>query len=639
MGRIDGVPPILKPNFQKVAQSAGFKIEQCAGYGSVRKLQQSTLLTVTIEGSRFLAKSCQNMSVYELATEVKTVPTIMKNPCTSSKRLFLKAQTVRGAAHAHAMCIENTWTASILRTPGPSTPSSIKIEASDNKDSEWEMLSQRANEVVKKRQPDLIVDFEEHLAKTTNIEALCVEKDVLSNPESAQKIVNRLQAGRSEKQWRVEIMGKNVSLLSAGSVQQEAMLKGFGSVCDIQMYWRSDKEKIAKSSSGGRGAGLPGALSKLLSQVFEYQARFICHLSKSQLSRAWEKAVGSNNWASLQSLAMTSHEACKGCVIRGQDEAVQANMALQLDHMERSCQIEEKILNTLREAEQEKWQSDLLHNLVSEAPTYERDKNFNKDRVKGACEWVFKDLTFCKWRDNTSSSLIWTSAGPGCGESVLSRALLDERHLANSNVVEVTSSNVISRTVSSYVCYFFFKDADALRIKATNALCAILHQLFCSASGKLLIGHAESSHRKYGKSLKTNFSELWRIFKACAESPCVHGIVCVLDAMHEGGMESRNELFQHLRRFCNNEDELKSSKIKFLLTGRPYDDLENELRPLETQSHAAYIRYDGDDKFEEIGQDIDLVVDAKMENLGRHITNEDDRSRIRQRLKGMDNCT
>ena len=83
----------------------------------------------------------------------------------------------------------------------------------------------------------------------------------------------------------------------------------------------------------------------------------------------------------------------------------------------------------------------LLQDLTSD---YEGYKNFNPRKVDGTCEWFLDDDRFRTWRDSNTSSLLWVSAGPGCGKSVLSRALIDEHRL---------STNVTTSTV----CHFFFK--------------------------------------------------------------------------------------------------------------------------------------------------------------------------------------
>lgn len=134
----------------------------------------------------------------------------------------------------------------------------------------------------------------------------------------------------------------------------------------------------------------------------------------------------------------------------------------------------------------------LLQTLASD---YKSDKDSISTRVPGTCEWVFEDKKFLEWRTTKQSSLLWISAGPGCGKSVLSRCLIDERRLC---------TNVMTSTV----CYFFFKDGQEQRSKGANAISAILHQLFEKKSGSSLLMHAFLNYRNYGEKLPNMFSEL-----------------------------------------------------------------------------------------------------------------------------------
>ncbi|TGO86170.1 hypothetical protein BPOR_0327g00020 [Botrytis porri] len=61
------------------------------------------------------------------------------------------------------------------------------------------------------------------------------------------------------------------------------------------------------------------------------------------------------------------------------------------------------------------------------ANLYEEQKDRNPDRVEGTCTWLFESQSFRDWRDGESSGLLWISADPGCGKSVLSKAFVDER--------------------------------------------------------------------------------------------------------------------------------------------------------------------------------------------------------------------
>ena len=113
----------------------------------------------------------------------------------------------------------------------------------------------------------------------------------------------------------------------------------------------------------------------------------------------------------------------------------------------------------------------LMHSLSTD---YEEHKNFNPKRVAGTCEWFLQSKEFLEWRDATDSRILWVSAGPGCGKSVLSRCLIDERLVCPS-------------TRASTLCYFFFRDGQAEREKGANALKAISHQLLKQHSRSNLI--------------------------------------------------------------------------------------------------------------------------------------------------------
>lgn len=54
----------------------------------------------------------------------------------------------------------------------------------------------RAYEIVDQRQLDFIADFKKRLAASTRVEIPSAEKDLLSSPESAQKLVDQLHTDR-----------------------------------------------------------------------------------------------------------------------------------------------------------------------------------------------------------------------------------------------------------------------------------------------------------------------------------------------------------------------------------------------------------------------------------------------------------
>ncbi|KAF6828449.1 nacht and ankyrin domain protein [Colletotrichum musicola] len=253
------------------------------------------------------------------------------------------------------------------------------------------------------------------------------------------------------------------------------------------------------------------------------------------------------------------------------------------------------------------------------AAEHERYKDFNPEKVEGTCEWFFKDHRFLEWL-NCPSGILWVSAGPGCGKSVLAKALIDEQRL--SKPPEKTT-----------ICYFF-KAGEERRTSSSDALSTILHQLFDAKRGSELIQHAEGSFTCYGKQLRDNFHQLWDILTSCAKNPDAGEIVCVLDALDECDEPGRKEILMKLRTF-----DKAQSRLKFLITGRPYDHLEDEFKGLSEK--GVCIQLDGDDKSEEIGKEINLVIDHKVNIITRHWEQlgVKHRQQLLERLKGMENRT
>ncbi|KAL9601837.1 MAG: hypothetical protein Q9179_002728 [Wetmoreana sp. 5 TL-2023] len=520
----------------------------------------------------------------------------------------------------------------------------------------------RAYEILKTRQPELTADYERHLG---SLQVGTASSADLSTPRFVKSIVKQLLKDREDKQWQVSLLGKDIKireqaeklvkfllwtdpivknavsaqpyaalawsgvslllpLLTSGTTQNEAMLKGFSSIGHVQLYWEVFENKYPRSKHQQDYQSLIEPLAELYSQVIEYQAYAICHLSKAQLSRAWDNVAGSNDWDSMAKEIEKCSEKCSKIIHLFNEGEIREHWESQLQKMQESQDIlgeirrilEESRMQTIKVHEDQK-EKELLQGLVSD---YEEDKNFNPQRVEGTCEWFFNDDRFRKWRDGSTSGLLWVTAGPGCGKSVLSRALIDERRV---------STNVTTSTI----CYFFFKDGDERRMHSTNALSAMLHQLFIQDSFGGLIKKALPSHKNYGKSLTQNFSELWRILVDCGRSSDTGEVVCILDALDECNDDGQRQLIDQLKEFYLGS---RPSKLKFLITSRPYDDLEASFDKFSGAS--TYLRFDGDDKSEEISKEINLVINDRVGDIARGFADVD-RDKISERLKLMENRT
>ncbi|CCD51210.1 hypothetical protein BofuT4_P085720.1 [Botrytis cinerea T4] len=194
---------------------------------------------------------------------------------------------------------------------------------------------------------------------------------------------------------------------------------------------------------------------------------------------------------------------------------------------------------------------------------YETQKNLNPKREKETCLWCLEDTKFLDWRDKSTSRLLWVTADPGCGKSVLSRALVDERLLERE-------------ANGTTVCYFFFKDTSDEQRSPASALSALLHQLFTSEQGAKLIKHAIPAFRENKTLLSKNLEVLWKIIQNIAMDPECGKIVFLIDALDECEYKSQQDLITKLKEFEKIQiaNEISRNNFQFFLTSRPYWDIE-----------------------------------------------------------------
>ncbi|KAL4767455.1 hypothetical protein BDW60DRAFT_220489 [Aspergillus nidulans var. acristatus] len=478
----------------------------------------------------------------------------------------------------------------------------------------------RAYEIFEQREPELLAAFKKHLNCSSRNANTSGE---FSDQKWVESTVNTLLKDREEKQLRVSILGHDIRiraqverlaklllwadpivktavstqpyaalawsgvslllpLLTIGTTQNEAMLQGFNSIGDLQVYWQICEKTYLCSAHQQHYQGLIQPLTKLYSYIIEYQARVICHLSRAQVSRAWHDIASSNEWTVTIETINKLDEYCRARFIPvGEQEEIRKNRDSQLQKMQ----------------EKDEKEMRLLQDLAAAAGDYKRYKDVNPKRVPGTCEWFLRDEKFHNWRDNELPALLWVSAGPGRGKSEGGHGRMDGAH----------------------------------------ALCAILHQLFTSPSTSSLIKYALRRHKENGTALTEKLSVLWEVLAECLISPDAGDIICIFDALDECKPESRREMIEILEKlFHLCETRSCPSSLKVLVTSRPYDSIENAFESLLEPSTC--LRFDGDDKSEQIREEIDLVIDARVPDIARGFA-ADDQRKITERLKGMQNRT
>ena len=224
---------------------------------------------------------------------------------------------------------------------------------------------------------------------------------------------------------------------------------------------------------------------------------------------------------------------------------------------------------------------------------YEGVKMSSTTRVSGTCEWFVQNLDYQKWRQKTGKSILWYSADPGCGKTVLARYLVDEVYCA-----------------SPLILYFFFQRHDRRHNALSTALCAILHQLYRQRLH--LVQYAEDVYEELGQRFVDEPTSLWRLFQQSIAKSCEGGIICVLDALDECDTEECKTLFKLLLE--EPHQPLKGTGfVKFLITSRPYYQIQQLFRDMNTHLPVFYIT--GETESKSISQDVETFIHIQVSRL------------------------
>lgn len=252
--------------------------------------------------------------------------------------------------------------------------------------------------------------------------------------------------------------------------------------------------------------------------------------------------------------------------------------------------------------------------------TYEQYKNINPSRAVDTCRWILDNPQYQNWHESSHNDLLWISADPGCGKSVLAKSLID---------IDLKSESVC-------ICYFFFKDNEEQNNLAT-ALCAVLHQLFEKQPG--LLGHALPAWEQNGTKLQHEVESLWRILEAAISDSAFYSTICIMDALDECQRHGQIQLIEMLQNFYSRSRLVqRHSWLKFLITSRPYSEIQEDFR--EATKSFPHIHVCGEKMNEQIHTEINSVVKSRVADLAESEgLSETTRQRLEDQLLRMEHRT
>ncbi|KAG8527393.1 uncharacterized protein KY384_007545 [Bacidia gigantensis] len=518
-------------------------------------------------------------------------------------------------------------------------------------------LWEQAYESLKESEPHLIQAYEKILARESGSQGVITHGDRSEKEKEMSLIIKARLNQMDERRWKIRLGSKSVDcrkqvdkvvrfliiakdiIQPAGNVdpvhiglplvgvcillqlsvrdstQRLEFLKGLDYVSYLIPRYAAIEETYLDRQETVLWKEYKAAITRLYGLVLEYEARAACQLVKNTGTQLIRNMVIADDWQTIIERLKTLNQTCEE-LRQTIDSNDQRTCAIRLDLLleehdnklaqlirasERKDDLLLKEITSTRQ-EQREWRlTDDERKCLQALRTsdYEEHKSRNPHRVAGTCQWFLQHPNFKSWVESESSNLLWVSADPGCGKSVLSRYLIEE---------------VVPSCESRTTCYFFFKDDSTEQKTLSNALSALLHQLF--SQNRKLLNHARLHFDREGLKLSQLSHTLWAVLTEAASDQEAGSIVCILDALDELEGLGRNELITNLNAFYGSLG-AKTSNINFIVSSRPYFGIERQF--MELTSHLPTIRLAGEEESVKLSQEIDLVIQDRVRNLGTEI--------------------
>ncbi|KAL4788809.1 hypothetical protein BDV19DRAFT_395637 [Aspergillus venezuelensis] len=351
---------------------------------------------------------------------------------------------------------------------------------------------------------------------------------------------------------------------------------------------------------------------QLCSKILEFQSRAICYLEKQTARQFFTDMLKQDGWDEiLQDIERydTSLKNATSAVhvieVRRELEALQDG--LQQMQVWQTTSVEDRK------------KANLFQRLY--VCPYKDRKDRNNKLVPGTCEWFTNHPQFIKWEQSGNSELLWVSADPGCGKSVLTKYLADEYMPSGTRTV----------------CYFFFKDDYADQRRAIDALASILRQILM-AQPHLVQGPLLDKSETSGDQLIKSFNELWSIFVHVTADENAGEVICLLDALDECQDDDRTKLIQAIESLFLNK--LGRRNLKFLITSRPYVHIRRDFFTLVKSLPTIHLSGENEENTDKISGEIDLVIKERVRDIGeRNSLRLDESEFIIEQLTSVPNRT
>ncbi|KAJ5727277.1 hypothetical protein N7493_005097 [Penicillium malachiteum] len=384
--------------------------------------------------------------------------------------------------------------------------------------------------------------------------------------------------------------------------QRDVLLQGLEktSALILRIHKMDDLYLHSKETSDDFIAKFEETLTSLCCKLLEFQTRTLCYLQKNSFVQFSRGMLKKDPWDPLlQDMEDLENEARKFISLIEMDE-MKAERERREGELQSAFEKYQISQTTLKQNEKLKAFFKFLYTCP-----YRDRKDRNGPRVPETCEWFTSHTRFREWNESSGSSLLWVSADPGCGKSVLAKYLVDE---------------VLPKPRGRTVCYFFFKDDYEDQRSSTSAISSLLRQVLI-AHPSLLPHSALEKFETDGHQLIKSFRELWNMLMNVSAKPAAGEIIFVIDALDECQDDDRTQLIEEVKKIYLNNS--KDRNIKFLMTSRPYGHIRSAFYNVERGSPTIHLNAENEVEVDKISREIDLVIASRRERcLQQNIESE-----------------
>ncbi|KFA55450.1 hypothetical protein S40293_09850 [Stachybotrys chartarum IBT 40293] len=361
----------------------------------------------------------------------------------------------------------------------------------------------------------------------------------------------------------------------------------------MDWYWNLVSLLLDGNTSAPSTAGLRNQLRQNIEHLYEklllYQMKSVHLYHRKWVASITRDLLKIDDWAGQ----LSDIKDAESAVQRDMEQYNTEEVKTRLHELSDAANKTQKNLQG-QAKQREKWRKDDKYEQIMK-DLYDTDPRDNKTRIQDAkggllrdCyRWVLDHEEFQKWRSDPQSQLLWIKGDPGKGKTMLLCGIIDE----------------LKEEPDICLSYFFCEATNTRLSNATAVLRGLIWLLVIQKPS--LISHIREKYDYAGKKAFEDgnaWEALSKIFASITNDPSLDGTILAIDALDEC-KTNRGRLLSFL---------MKPSRVKWVVTGRNWQDIETSLVSTEEK---VWLQLELNQ--DSISKAVQTYIDYKVDGLAR----------------------